>query len=264
MRDRLPLAPRRLPTGRPAAAARICRGPRRGVGFVRIWQFRGPKSVEPPAAAGPLARDRRLAQVEAALFLAREPLSSRKIAQLACLADGTEARTLVRRLNQLYDQGGSAFRVEELAGGFQLLTRPMFGPWLRRLLQTPVEARLSAPAMETLAVVAYRGPVLRAEIEAVRGVQCGDILRQLMERDLVRITSRSDDLGRPLLYGTTKRFLQIFGLRHLDELPLAADLRLRPESSAEAASSAAAAAQPGTAPPAPQQSNSQSTAPISR
>lgn len=108
-----------------------------------------------------------------------------------------------------------------------MLTRPMFGPWLRRLIQTPVETRLSAPAMETLAVVAYRQPVVRADIEAVRGVQCGDILRQLMDRDLLRITSRSDDLGRPLLYGTTKRFLQIFGLRNLDELPMAAELRRR-------------------------------------
>ena len=123
--------------------------------------------------------------------------------------------------------GGSPFRAEELAGGFQLLTRPPFGPWLRRLLHTPVETRLSAPALETLAVVAYRQPVLRADIEAIRGVQCGDILRQLMDRDLVRITSRADDLGRPLLYGTTKRFLQIFGLRHLDELPQAAALRRR-------------------------------------
>jgi segregation and condensation protein B len=132
---------------------------------------------------------------------------------------------LIRRLNQHYDTEGSAFRVEELAGGFQMLTRPMFGPWLRRLMQTPVEMRISAPAMETLAVVAYRGPVLRAEVEAIRGVQCGDILRQLMDRDLVRIVGRSDDLGRPLVYGTTKRFLQVFGLRHLDELPMAAELR---------------------------------------
>jgi len=182
-------------------------------------------SESPPAVEGPLARDERLARTEAVLFLAREPLASRKIAQLASLADGTEARTLIRRLNRLYDQGGSSFRVEELAGGFQLLTRPMFGPWLRRLLRTPVETRFSPPAMETLAVVAYRQPVLRAEIEAIRGVQCGDILRQLMDRDLVRILSRADDLGRPLLYGTTKRFLQIFGLRHLDELPRANVLR---------------------------------------
>jgi segregation and condensation protein B len=224
---------------------------RRGIGFARIWQFRPQETSGPLAIAGPLARDKRLARVEATLFLAREPLASRKIAQLASLADGTEARTLVRRLNQLYDQGGSAFRVEELAGGFQLLTRPAFGPWLRRLLQTPVETRLSPPAMETLAVVAYRQPVLRAQIEEIRGVQCGDILRQLMDRDLVRITSRSDDLGRPLLYGTTKRFLQIFGLRHLDELPLAADLRrcgdANPAMTATAAASPAIDGSPNAA-----------------
>ncbi len=190
-----------------------------------MWRIHPAKRDSSVASVGPSSRDRRLARVEAVLFLAREPMSSRRIAQLASLADGTEARTLVRRLNQLYDGDGSAFRVEELAGGFQMLTRPMFGPWLRRLFQTPVEMRLSAPAMETLAVVAYRGPVLRAEIEAIRGVQCGDILRQLMDRDLVRIVSRSEDLGRPLLYGTTKRFLQLFGLRHLDELPMAAELR---------------------------------------
>ena len=194
---------------------------------MRMWRIHPAKRDSLSVPAGPSSRDRRLARVEAVLFLAREPMSSRRIAQLASLADGTEARTFVRRLNQLYDGDGSAFRVEELAGGFQMLTRPMFGPWLRRLFQTPVEMRLSAPAMETLAVVAYRGPVLRAEIEAIRGVQCGDILRQLMDRDLVRIVSRSEDLGRPLMYGTTKRFLQLFGLRHLDELPMAAELRAR-------------------------------------
>jgi segregation and condensation protein B len=176
---------------------------------------------------GPTWRDERLARLEAVLFLAREPLSSRKISQLVNLADGTEARTLIRRLNGMYDQSASAFRVEELAGGFQLMTRPRFGPWLKRLLQTPVEMRLTAPALETLAVVAYRQPVLRAEVEAIRGVQSGDILRQLMERDLVRISGRADELGRPLMYGTTKRFLQLFGLRHLDELPRAPALRRR-------------------------------------
>jgi segregation and condensation protein B len=125
----------------------------------------------------------------------------------------------------LYDAAGCAFRVEEVAGGYRLMTRPMFGPWLRRAFQTPVETRLSAPAMETLAVVAYRQPILRAEIESIRGVQCGDILRQLMDRDLIRIIGRSEDLGRPLVYGTTKRFLEVFGLRHLDELPRAEHFR---------------------------------------
>jgi segregation and condensation protein B len=177
------------------------------------------------AEAGPAQRDVRLGRVEAVLLVANEPLSLRRISQFASLADATEARTLVRRLNQLYDSGGAAFRVEEVAGGFQLLSRRKFGGWLRRLHQRTVETRLSAPAMETLAVVAYRQPVLRAEIEAVRGVQCGDLLRQLMERDLVRISGRSAELGRPFLYSTTKRFLQVFGLRHLDELPRAQDLR---------------------------------------
>jgi segregation and condensation protein B len=167
----------------------------------------------------------RLQRVEAVLFLAREPLNSRKLAQFAHLADGTEARTLVRRLNQRYDQSGRAFRVEEIAGGFRLLSRRQFAPWLRRLEHVPGEVRLSAPSLETLAVVAYRQPVLRADIEAVRGVSCGEILRQLMEKDLVRIGGRSEELGRPYLYTTTKRFLQLFGLQNLDQLPRAGALR---------------------------------------
>jgi segregation and condensation protein B len=167
----------------------------------------------------------RMSRVEAVLFLTKEPLSSRKLAQLAKLADGTEARTLVGRLNGLYDSGGRSFRVENVAGGYQLLTRPKFAAWLRRMAGSPPEFRLSGPAMETLAVVAYRQPVLRAEIEAIRGVQCGEILRQLMERNMVRIAGRAEELGRPFLYGTTKNFLQVFGLRNLDELPRASMLR---------------------------------------
>lgn len=171
-----------------------------------------------------LGRDKILARVEAVLFLAKEPLSSRKLAQLARLADGTEGRTLVRRLNRLYDLGGSPFRVDEVAGGFQLLTRPKFSAWLRRLYPSPVMS-LSAPALETLAVVAYRQPVIRAEIESIRGVQCDEILRHLMDRDLLKIVGRAEDLGRPMLYGTTRRFLQVFGLRHVDDLPRANLLR---------------------------------------
>ncbi|MCA9099650.1 MAG: SMC-Scp complex subunit ScpB, partial [Planctomycetales bacterium] len=171
--------------------------------------------------------EHRRARVEAVLLVAREPLTSRKLAQLANLADGTEARTLVRQLNNVLTADRSAYRVEEVAGGYQLLTRPEFARWLRQLQQRPDETRLSAPALETLSVVAYRQPALRAEVEAIRGVQCGEMLRQLMERDMVRIVGRSDELGRPFLYGTTKRFLQVFGLRHLDELPRAEVLRGR-------------------------------------
>ena len=152
-------------------------------------------------------------------MIAREPLPTRKLAQLAGLEDGTRARTLIRKLNQRYDSEGRAFRVVEVGGGFLTMTRPQFAPWLRRLHGTQQEIRLSGPAMETLAVVAYRQPVLRADIEAIRGVQCGEMLRQLMERDLVKISGRSEELGRPFLYGTTKYFLQVFGLRHLEGLP---------------------------------------------
>ncbi|GIW93302.1 MAG: hypothetical protein KatS3mg110_4687 [Pirellulaceae bacterium] len=172
-----------------------------------------------PADAPPTAREPRLQRLEAVLFLAREPLSSRRLAECVGLQDGTEARMLVRRLNRLYDTAGRAFRVEEVAGGFQLLTRPKFASWLRRLGHVPAELRLSPPVLETLAVIAYRQPVLRADIEAIRGVNCGEILRQLMDRQLIRICGRSDELGRPYLYGTTRKFLQVFGLANLDKLP---------------------------------------------
>lgn len=157
--------------------------------------------------------------VEAVLFVTKESLSSRKLAQVAGLADATEARTLVRLLNHRYDSGGRVFRIEEVAGGFCLLTRPQFAPWLRRLRHVPGEMRLTQSAMETLAIVAYRQPVPRADIEAIRGVSSGEILKQLMQKELVRICGRSEELGRPYLYGTTKRFLQMFGLRNADRLP---------------------------------------------
>ena len=185
------------------------------------------RSEDLPCGEGPTARSARLARLEAALFLAQGPLGSRKLAQLACLADGTEARTLVRTLRRLYDAESCAFGVVEVAGGFQLVSRSKFASWLRRLHSSEMEVRLSGLAMETLAVVAYRQPVLRAAIEAIRGVQCGEILRQLMERDLVRIAGRSEELGRPFLYGTTRWFLQVFGLRHLDDLPPAPLLHAR-------------------------------------
>src|SRR5439155_19007967 len=127
--------------------------------------------------------DSSLARLEAILFLAREPLTSRKLSQYVNLADGTQARTLVRRLNEQYDAVGRAFRVESVAGGYQLLTRQNLASWLRRLAHVPGETRLSSLDLETLVVIAYRQPVPRADIEAVRGVNCGEILRQLMDRD---------------------------------------------------------------------------------
>jgi segregation and condensation protein B len=159
------------------------------------------------------------ARLEAALFLAREPLPTRRLAKLARLSDGTRATAVIRELNAAYDADGSAFRAEWIAGGFQLLSRAPFGPWLRRLLESAPENRLSAAAMETLAIVAYRQPATRADIEAIRGVGSDEMLRHLLERELIAIGGRSDELGRPNVYITTRLFLQVFGLGHLDELP---------------------------------------------
>jgi segregation and condensation protein B len=199
---------------------------RLGQNAVNPWRSR--KTVLLDKAGTPAGLDDPLSRLEAVLLLAREPLSSRKLSQYADLEDGTQARTLLRQLNAWYDEAGRAFRVEEVAGGYQLLSRRKFGKWLRRLSHVPGESRLSAPALETLAVIAYRQPVPRADIEAIRGVNCGEILRQLMERDLARICGRSEELGRPFLYATTRRFLNLFGLVSLEELPRAAELRAAP------------------------------------
>jgi len=209
------------PALRPRGAARRCSA----VFTPRVPAAGRTSQRRPARERATLVRDARAQRLEAVLILAREPLSSRKLSEYVHLADGTEARTLVRRLNQMYDAAGRAFRVEEVAGGFQLLSRPKFAPWLRRLKHVPPEVRLSGPVLETLAVIAYRQPVLRADIEAIRGVNCGEIVRQLMDRDLVRISGRSRELGRPYLYSTTRRFLRVFGLTHIDKLPLAETLR---------------------------------------
>jgi segregation and condensation protein B len=194
-----------------------------------IHNHRLPLALRLPAddVAAPtdeLARDARLARLEAALFLADEPLTARRLAAVAELADTAAARQAVGRLRALLDRDGTAFQIEERAGGYQLRTRPAFHPWLMRLRRGGDELRLTPALLETLAMVAYRQPVMRADIEAVRGVQCGELLRQLMEKGLVRIAGRHDSLGRPVLYGTTKKFLQAFGLNSLRDLPGIEDL----------------------------------------
>jgi segregation and condensation protein B len=183
------------------------------------------EGVREEAHGDPMARPPKLALVEAALMLAEEPVPARKLAQVAGLRDGHEARRLVARLQEMYDRESSAFQVEELAGGYQLLTRAEFYPWLARHRRAGGEFKLTPAARETLAIIAYRQPIMRADVEAIRGVQCGDILRLLMEKGLVRIAGRDDSLGRPVLYGTTKKFLQLLGLKALSDLPRADELR---------------------------------------
>ncbi len=186
-----------------------------------LYWLPGLRSCDSPGGVS-LARRSRL---EAVLFLAREPLSLRKLAQLANLTDGTEARTVLKSLQARYDERQCAFQVAQVAGGYQLMSRREFVTWIRPQSAQGHELRLSPPSLETLVVVAYRQPILRAEVEAIRGVACGEILRQLLDRELLRIVGRSEELGRPLRYGTTKRFLEVFGLSNLEELPWADELR---------------------------------------
>jgi segregation and condensation protein B len=167
----------------------------------------------------PQGRDRTLARVEAALLYADEPISPRRLAEVAGLPGVGEAARQIARLRQLYDSGESSFTVADVAGGYLLLTRNAFHPWLLRLQRSGHDLRLTPAALETLAIVAYKQPVMRAEIEAVRGVNCVELLNLLVEKGLVRIAGRHESLGRPQLFGTTKKFLQTFGLNSLDELP---------------------------------------------
>jgi segregation and condensation protein B len=167
--------------------------------------------------------------VEAVLFAADTPLPGAKIAQALGVGDARDVRRHIAALNEKYTQIGATFRIQEISGGFQMLTLPVFNTWLARLHKARQETRLSAAAMETLAVVAYKQPVTRAEIESIRGVAAGEVLNRLRELDLVKIVGRAEDLGRPMLYGTTKRFLEIFGLGGLQDLPKLEDTMFAPK-----------------------------------
>jgi len=178
-------------------------------------------------------RTPKMARVETALLVADAPLSSRKLVQVATLADVAEVHQLIEQLNAAYARSASPFRIERVATGYQLLTRPEFALWLGKLHHRQADLKLTPPALETLTILAYRQPITRADLEAIRGVQCTDLLKMLMDRGLVRIAGEEDTLGRPFLYETTRKFLELFGLRSLDDLPHAADLRRRPPKPVE-------------------------------
>ncbi|KKK54640.1 hypothetical protein LCGC14_3082650, partial [marine sediment metagenome] len=165
------------------------------------------------------------ATVEAILFASDKPLAPTKIAEVGSLEGVRAVREAVEALNQRYEQTAAAFRIVQIAGGYQMQSLPKYGQVLAKLHSSRTESRLSQAAMETMAVVAYRQPVLRADIEAIRGVACGEVLRGLMDKNLIRIVGRADEIGRPMLYGTTKHFLEVFGLGNLADLPNAEQLR---------------------------------------
>jgi segregation and condensation protein B len=163
--------------------------------------------------------------VEALLFAGDEPLSAAKLVEIAEAGSIKTIRKAVKTLNKKYRQTKSAFRIEELAGGYQMMTLACFNPWLSKLIKVRSDNKLSPAQLETLAIVAYKQPIIRADVEAIRGVATGEILRNLMYKGLVKIVGRAEILGRPMLYGTTKKFLDIFGLSNLKDLPKIEELK---------------------------------------
>lgn len=157
--------------------------------------------------------------VEAILFASDAPLKADEIARADEELDEDRVEEALDGLRRFYDESGRAFQVAEVAEGYQLLTRPDFAPYLERFDTVPRPSRLSGPALETLAIVAYRQPIGRVEVEYIRGVSSSGVLRSLQDRSLVEVVGRGEGLGRPLLYGTTTRFLEHFGFGSLDELP---------------------------------------------
>ena len=168
-----------------------------------------------------------LGVLEALLFGTHHPLTAGRLAELLELESTKPIRRAITDLNQQYTDTGRTFRVEQVAGGYQLLTLPDYGEHLQRLHQREADAKLTKAALETLAIIAYKQPILRADVEAIRGVACGETIRSLMEKHLVTIAGRAEVPGRPILYGTTRRFLELFGLNSLKDLPQGDD-QLRP------------------------------------
>ena len=162
--------------------------------------------------------------VEAVLFAADSPLPPAKMVDVVGQGTAKEVKKWIAALNQKYDAQDAAFRIEEIAGGYQFLTLPQYNEYLAKLLRVRQETKLSQAALETLAIVAYKQPALRADVEAIRGVACGEILNRLREINLIKIVGRAEDVGRPMLYGTTKKFLEVFGLGSLEDLPNAEEL----------------------------------------
>ncbi|HEY8751263.1 MAG TPA: SMC-Scp complex subunit ScpB [Tepidisphaeraceae bacterium] len=160
-----------------------------------------------------------LGLLEALLLSTHHPLTAGRLGEVIGLSSTKPVRQAIKELNCQYETTGRSFRIEQVAGGYQILTMPLYGEHLKKLHQKEADAKLTKAALETLAIVAYKQPVLRADVEAVRGCACGETIRSLMEKHLVKIAGRAEEPGRPILYGTTKRFLELFGLNSVKDLP---------------------------------------------
>ena len=201
-----------------------------------------------------MERDQQRKIVEALVLASREPITATRIAEIVPGCTPSEAKGLLKELDLEYERDDRAFEIWEVAGGYQIRTRAAFAGYLRQL-QRERNFRLSRAALETLAVVAYKQPVTRSEIENIRGVDVGAVVRSLVERKLVRIAGHRDVPGRPLLYATSKRFLEVFGFSRLEDLPTLREIDdlvlpgMGDESEMDETSSAPAPVEGAAAPP---------------
>ena len=181
--------------------------------------------------------------IEGLLLVFSHPLPLKRIADVLPDLAGGEIRQLLAALNDEYQTTGRAFTIQEVAGGYQLVTDQALAPWIRKALQSPRPDSVSVASMETLAIIAYRQPITKAEVEAIRGVDATAALETLVERGFVRLAGRKDSPGRPFLYGTTSEFLRHFGLASIEALPrMAAPVIPEPTAEAPAAPAGAVSA----------------------
>jgi segregation and condensation protein B len=157
--------------------------------------------------------------IEALFFVSPEPVSIERLQEVLEGIDRARIQSLLEGLTREYEQNGHGLQLVEVAGGYQLTTKQECAPWIRRLEEIRTASRLSKPALETIAIIAYKQPITRPEIEEIRGVDTAGVIKTLLERRLIKIAGRREAVGRPLLYGTTKEFLEYFGLRDLSGLP---------------------------------------------
>ena len=157
--------------------------------------------------------------IEAVIFAADGPVSVDQLMQLIETLDGDAIAQLIHELQREYEESRRSFQITEIANGFQLRTRHEYAPWIKKFYTTEISSRLSVSALEALAIIAYKQPATRAEVEDVRGVNSDSVIRTLLERNLIRVLGRKQAPGMPMLYGTTTEFLMHFGLRDLSELP---------------------------------------------
>ena len=175
--------------------------------------------------------------IESLLFVADEPLTMDRFKRIITQAETPEIRQALTALASEYEARPGGFFLDEVAGGYQIRTRPEYTEWIKKLVQ-PKPLRLSKAALETLVIIAYKQPIIRSDIEHLRGVDCGGVLRVLMERKLIRVLGRREIAGRPLIYATTKHFLEVFDLKTLRDLPTPKEIEELGASLAESGKSA--------------------------